>query len=59
MAAAQLAEPADGPTAAWLRGQSRRHSAAVAGSLIVSEAGRFYNRLLWATPDGAIAHYDK
>ncbi|HEX7416425.1 MAG TPA: amidohydrolase, partial [Steroidobacteraceae bacterium] len=59
MSAEQLAEPADGATSAWLREQARALSAAVTGSLIVSEAGQFYNRLLWATPDGRIAHYDK
>jgi omega-amidase len=43
----------------WLREQARALSAAVTGSLIVSEAGQFYNRLLWASPDGRIAQYDK
>jgi omega-amidase len=38
---------------------ARRLDAAVTGSLITREGGRHYNRLYWATPDGARVHYDK
>jgi predicted amidohydrolase len=31
----------------------------IAGSLIVRDAGRCYNRFVWARPDGSLAHYDK
>ncbi len=60
MESAVLAEPADGPTAVWLREQARRIGAVVTGSLIVQdEDGRHRNRLLWATPEGELLHYDK
>lgn len=60
MESAALAEPADGPTAVWLREQARRIGAVVTGSLIVQdEDGRHRNRLLWATPEGELLHYDK
>ena len=58
------AETMDGPTVAWIREQARVLDAAVCGSVQLrapdaSGAMRVYNRLLWATPDGALAHYDK
>ncbi|WP_313517319.1 amidohydrolase [Pseudomonas sp.] len=55
-----LAEAEDGATSAWLREQARRLGAVVTGSLIVRDASGFHrNRLLWATPDGELLHYDK
>lgn len=60
MSAAELAEPEEGPTYAWLREQAARMRAVVTGSVIIEAAdGTHRNRLLWARPDGQIAHYDK
>ena len=60
MDSAALAEPAEGPTAVWLLEQARRLGAVVTGSLIVRDAnGQYRNRLLWATPEGELLHYDK
>ncbi|MEO0423944.1 MAG: amidohydrolase [Pseudomonadota bacterium] len=59
MDAAALAEPMEGPSVAWLREQAKETDAAVCGSLIVVEDGHYYNRFLWATPDGALTVYDK
>lgn len=60
MDAQQLAEPADGPTVAWLRTQAGRLDAAVAGSLIVrDDDGQYHNRLLFAEPAGGLHGYDK
>lgn len=57
------AETMEGPTVAWLRQQARALDAAVCGSaqLRVGEgsAAKVYNRLLFATPDGEVRHYDK
>ncbi len=54
-----LAEPTDGPSVQWLREQSAALDAAVTGSVITRDGGRYYNRLLWVTPDGQVRHYDK
>ncbi len=54
-----LAETMDGPTVAWMRDQSKVIGAAIYGSIIVEEAGRYYNRGLFVKPDGAVTHYDK
>jgi predicted amidohydrolase len=53
------AEAMDGPSVRWLSASARRLGAAVAGSLVVREDGRFYNRFVWAEPDGSLLHYDK
>ena len=56
------AETMDGPTVAWIRGQARQLDAAVCGSVQLRAGdapGRVFNRLLFATPDGGLQHYDK
>lgn len=60
MDSSALAEPEDGPTTQWLRQQAQDLGAVVCGSLIIQAAdGSYRNRLLWARPDGSLAHYDK
>lgn len=53
------AETMDGPTVAWILEQARRLDAAVTGSVQLRTDAGVFNRLLWATPDGALKHYDK
>ena len=57
------AETMDGPSVAWLREQARALDAAVTGSVQLrtgdGAAAKVYNRLLFATPDGAVLQYDK
>jgi len=55
----QLAEPPGGPTALWMRTTAARLGAAVTGSVITADGGRYYNRLLWAEPSGEPRSYDK
>ena len=55
----RLAEPAGGPTAAWLARLAHRLDAAITGSVITAEGAQVYNRLLWAPPAGELRHYDK
>jgi len=59
MAAAELAEDMDGPTVGWMREEAAALGCVIAGSLIVRDGGRCYNRLVWARPDGSLEHYDK
>ncbi|TBU98847.1 amidohydrolase [Stutzerimonas kirkiae] len=60
MDSAALAEPEQGPSHVWLSEQAQRIGAVVSGSLITRAAdGSYRNRLLWARPDGQVAHYDK
>lgn len=58
------AEGMEGETVAWIRTQAELLGAAVTGSVqlrTAQDAGssQVFNRLLWATPDGALQHYDK
>ena len=53
------AEGMDGPTVAWMREQSARIGAAITGSVQLRVDGDVYNRMLFATPDGGLQHYDK
>jgi len=58
-AAVATAESMDGPAVAWMRDQARTLDAAVTGSIQIRDGDAVYNRLIWATPDGAVRHYDK
>lgn len=56
----RLGEPAGGPTSVWLADLAQELDAAIVGSVITAEGGRYYNRLLWAEPGGVpLRHYDK
>jgi omega-amidase len=63
------AETMDGPTVAWMRAQSKKLDAAITGSVQLRaddgpastrpDSSNVFNRMLFATPDGNVAHYDK
>lgn len=59
MNAAELAEPMGGPTMQWMAQIAKKHEAVIIGSLIITENGKYYNRLIWMRPDGTYEHYDK
>ncbi|HET7266847.1 MAG TPA: amidohydrolase [Oleiagrimonas sp.] len=57
------AEDMHGPTLEWMRSMARRLDAAVTGSVQLRADGAggegVYNRMLFATPEGDVRHYDK
>ena len=53
------AEGMDGPTVAWIREQARTLDAAITGSVQLRTEAGVFNRMLFATPDGEVVHYDK
>lgn len=59
MKAVELAETMQGATLQWMKEQARQSRSIIAGSLIIHEEGKYYNRLAWVLPDGSVAHYDK
>lgn len=61
MAAAEIAQPADGRSTTFLREQAARHGVWLAGSVaVVDHAGdRARNRFVAAGPDGELVTYDK
>ncbi len=59
MRSAELAEPMEGSTVKWMKEQARTLDAAIYGSAIIKEGGRYFNRGLFVRPDGGVEHYDK
>jgi len=59
MNASQLAETMDGPTIHWLKEMAQNKNTRVCGSCIIKESGHYYNRFVWAEPDGHLSIYDK
>jgi predicted amidohydrolase len=53
------AETMDGPSVAWMRDLAVEVSATLTGSLVIRDGDTVYNRLIWASPDGSLAYYDK
>ncbi|WP_426483664.1 nitrilase family protein [Flavobacterium sp. 2] len=59
MNAAAVAETMQGETILWMKEVAKQKNAAVTGSLVISENGKFYNRMLFVFPSGEIQHYNK
>ena len=55
----RIGEPAGGPTTHWMRRLADQANAALTGSVVTEEGGKYFNRLLWATPGGELRSYDK
>ena len=54
-----VAETSDSNTLQWMKRKSASIGAAIAGSIAVTEGGKYYNRLYFVKPDGSVAQYDK
>lgn len=59
MNAAKMAESPAGETLIWLKQQAKGLNAAITGSYIVEEEGKYYNRLVFVLPNGDFQTYDK
>lgn len=59
MGAGAIAEDWPGDTVAWMQAMAAKYDAAICGSVAITDAGRRFNRLVFATPDGDIRFYDK
>jgi len=59
MNAPSLAEEMSGKAITWLRGKAVEKKTTITGSVMVKESGRYFNRLVWARPDGETITYDK
>ena len=55
----KLAEEMQGETIQWMKDICREKKIILTGSLIMQEAGKYYNRLVWMQPDGICGVYDK
>jgi predicted amidohydrolase len=54
-----LAETMNGSTVQWMKQISSASGSAVAGSVLISDNGKYFNRFIWSTPEGQITYYDK
>ena len=54
-----IAEEAEGKSLRWMKDKAAELDAAVAGSVVVCENGRYYNRFYLVKPDGSFSSYDK
>lgn len=54
-----IAETMEGDSVNWMRDLSKRANAAIGGSLVIKEHEHFYNRFVFAFPDGSIKQYNK
>lgn len=59
MNAHYLAEKEGEMTMKWMEKWSRKMDCVITGSIIISENGLFFNRLIWMRPDGSYSFYDK
>lgn len=54
-----LAETMEGATVTWMKRVSRQKQVILTGSVIIEEAGHYYNRLIWMLPNGTCGYYNK
>jgi omega-amidase len=59
MNAAELAQDMKGSAVKWIKQKSAEKTVDILGSIIADDGGKFFNRLVWAKPDGEIFTYDK
>ena len=59
MRAEDLAEEMDGSTVAWMKNLATQKNVAITGSVIIKEGDKYFNRLIWAEPNGLVKHYNK
>ena len=54
-----IAESADSDTLRWMTRKASETGAAIAGSIAVTQDGKYYNRFYFVKPDGTVTQYDK
>ena len=59
MNAAALAQDMNGSAVKWIKEKSAEKNIDIVGSFIADDSGKFFNRLVWAKPNGEIFVYDK
>lgn len=55
----ELSESMDGDTVSWMKAEAKKRNCVITGSLMIAEEGQYYNRMLWVSPKGISAQYDK
>lgn len=55
----KIAEAPFGKTYRWMQRMAAQKNAALTGSVLTHEKGKYFNRLYWVYPDGTSLQYDK
>lgn len=55
----EFAETMNGPTIAWMKKIAMNKKIILAGSLIIEENKKYFNRLIWMLPNETYGYYDK
>ena len=59
MNVADQAENMGDTSVAWLKQMAETYNVTITGSIIITEDGQYYNRLIWMPPNGQVAYYNK
>jgi predicted amidohydrolase len=54
-----IAENLNNETLQWMKSKAAEKSAAIAGSVAVTDGKRYFNRFYFVKPDGSVTYYDK
>lgn len=54
-----IAETMEGETVKWMQFIAKQKNSAITGSVVITENGKYYNRMLFVFPSGEIKYYDK
>ena len=52
-------EKMDGKTITWMKEMAVKYESAIAGSIVIKDKSKFFNRFLFVTPLGKVQFYDK
>ena len=55
----ELSQTMDGDAVRSMQRWAQEQDAVVAGSVMIEESGKYFNRMLWVRPDGSISTYNK
>jgi predicted amidohydrolase len=53
------AELPDGKTFSWMKEKAKEKNCVITGSMLINDAGKYFNRLFWMKPNGTFQQYDK
>ena len=59
MNASEVAETMQGDTIEWMKLKAKQKNAAIAGSVVITENEKYYNRMIFVFPSGEFQYYDK
>lgn len=59
MNAGKVADVMNGETVNFMQRTASEKNSVICGSVVINEKNKYYNRLLWVSPDGKVQFYDK